>query len=124
MTHDDTDFDRLLKETREWEARDRARHKSIGMKDGDGAEPFPAGPRAPTVTVEELERKTAADLKPIREPPPGAETPKPATAIKIALRAVKQAQAHRPADRARSKGGWGWIWALILLYFIIKHFTR
>jgi len=125
MAHDETEFDKLLKETREWEARDRARHKSSGMKDEGGAEPFPAPSRAPTVTIEELEKRTAVDLGRKPEPPPKVEMPKPAAAIKVALKtAMKQAQAQQAADRTRKKGGWGWIWVVILLYFIIKHFAR
>jgi predicted Zn-dependent protease len=141
MAHDETDFDKLLREAREWDARDRARHKSSAMTDGGAAEPFPAASRGPTVSIGELEKKTAMDLGPKREATPKAErpkvemlraeTPKPVAAIKTAFETVmKQAQAQRAADRAkaadraRRKGGWGWIWLLIALYFVFKHFVR
>lgn len=135
MAHDETEFDKLLKEAREWDARDRARHKSSVMEEDGAAEPFPPASRAPMVTIEELAKKTAADLGPKREPPkvetPTVETPKPTVAIRAALgTVVKQAQAQRVADRAKAadrakrKGGWGWIWVLILLYFVFKRFVR
>jgi len=138
MAQDETEFDKLLKEAREWEARDRARHKPFAMKEDGDARPFPPASRAPAVTVEELEKKTAADLQPPkREAPPKAQAPrvemqKPAAAIKAAFETVvKQAQAQRAADRAKAperakrKGGWGsLIWVLILLYFIFKHFLH
>ena len=137
MPQDETEFDKLLKETREWEARDRARHKAFAMKDDGDAEPFAAASRAPAVTVDDLRKKVAADLQPpMRETAPKAqaarvEMPKPATAIKAALETVvKQAQTQRAADRAKAaertkgKGAWGWIWVVVLLYFIFKHFVR
>jgi len=127
MAQDESDFEKLLQEAREWDARDRARHKSL-MSDRNGADPFPTASRAPTVTVEELGKKAATDFDRKRAPPPRAEAPRaeaprPAASIKVALKtAVKQAQAQSAAGRAARKGNWGWIWIAILLYFIIKHF--
>ncbi|HXS52389.1 MAG TPA: hypothetical protein VN782_07650 [Usitatibacter sp.] len=104
MAQDETEFDRLLKETREWEARDRARHPASAMKDEGDGDSFRPASRAPTVTTGELEKKTTADLN--LKPPPKAQAAQP------------------QATRVRKKGGWGWIWVLILLYFLFRHFVR
>jgi len=125
MARDETDFDKLLKETREWEARDRDRRKSFGMKDDEAMEPPSVASRAPTVTVEELRRRTRPDLEPKAGPGPAMQAPNPAAAIQAALKTgIRQAQAQRTTERARRKRGWGWIWLLIALYFVFKHFVR
>ena len=130
MAHDETDFDQLLKETREWEARDRQRHKSFGMKEDDGTEAFPAAPaRAPTVTLEELHKKVAADLGKAPQPAAKMQAIKAAKAFRIALEtAAKRPRESQPpakAERAKRKGGgWGWIIYLIAAYFFYKHFLR
>ena len=131
MAHDETEFDKLLKEAREWDARDRARHKSFGMQEG-GAEPaFQAASRAPTVTLGELGRNATPNLEASREPPSNAPAAKPALAakpapaLKLAIKtAVKQAQAQAAAQPRKSKAGWGWIVWLVVLYFVFKHFLR
>ncbi len=143
MAQDETEFDKLLKETREWEARDRARHKSSMMEDGAEAS-FPAASRAPMVTIEELEKKTAVGLEPTRDAQaqakaqaqarvqtPKVEVPRAAATIKAAIEtAMKQAQVLRTTDRgkaaprAKGKGGWSWIWWLVALYFIFRHYLR
>jgi hypothetical protein len=129
MSNDETEFDKLLKDAREWDARDRSRHKGFDMQDEGAGEPFASRPRAPVVTIEELEKKEAADLHAGREPP-RIETPaKAATAIKAVLKtAVSQAKAEqaKARERARPKGGgWGWIvWALVIAYFVFKHYLR
>ena len=105
MAQDETEFDKLLKEAREWDARDRARHKSFDIAQGAEA------PRAP-------------------QPAPAA-TPKPAEAtwgaMKAAMRQAKaqsRAQARSQPTGARRKSAWGWIWLAIVLYFVLKHFVR
>lgn len=125
MANDDTEFDKLLKEAREWDARDRARHKSL-MKDDDAADSFVAPSRAPTVTIAELGKKAAVDLNAGRQAP-RMETPKPAPSFKVALKTVvKQAKAQQATERAKPKAsGWGWIiWALIIGYFVLKRFVH
>ena len=125
MANDDSDFEKLLKEAREWDARDRARHQSL-MKDDSGADSFAIPSRAPTVTIDELEKKAAVDLNAGRQRPM-METPKPAASIKVALKtAVKQAKAQQTMERAKPKGsGFGWIiWALIIGYFVFKRFLH
>ena len=148
MASDETEFDKLLRETREWEARERARHPPFGMKEDGDADPFPrpspspSPSPAPTVTIEELRKKIAIDVKPRVEAPkieppdvgpapkmgalPRIDAPKAAAAIKGAIQdAVKQAQAQRTTVREKKKGGgWGWIWILIVLYFFFKTFLR
>ena len=123
MAQDETEFDKLLKETREWEARDRERHKHSGMNGDAERDGFAPASRAPSVTTGEF-GKNATDVGPSREPPRMLETPKPAGAIRILKAAVKQAQAQPETTRARRKGGWGWIWVVILMYFLFRHFVR
>ena len=127
MASDETEFDKLLRETREWEARERARHPPFGMKEDGDADPFPrpspspspSPSPAPTVTIEELRKKVAMGVK------PRIDAPKAAAAIKGAMQdAVKQAQAQRTTVREKKKGGWGWIWILIVLYILFKTFLR
>lgn len=96
MAHDETEFDKLLKETREWEARDRARHKGLGMNEDARPDGFAPASRAPSIATGELGKKAA----------------------------VKQAQGQSETTRARRKGAWGWMWVLILLYFLFRHFVR
>ena len=138
MASDETEFDKLLREAREWEARDRARHPPFGMKEDGDADPFPrpSPSPAPTATIEELRKKIAIDVKPKMEAPdigpapkmgalPSIDAPKAAAAIKGAIQdAMKQAQSQRTTVREKKKGGWGWIWILIVLYFFFKAFLR
>ncbi len=124
MAKDETDFDRLLKEAREWEARDRARHKPFGMDEEVDSPPSPAASSAPEVTIEELRKKARANA---RNAPPAAtlETPTSPKEVMTALKAaMKQRQSVRVAQRTKGKGGWGWIWLLIILFFVVKHFMR
>ena len=129
MASDETEFDKLLREAREWEARDRARHPPFGMKEEGDGDPFPrpspspsppsSSSPAPTVTIEELRKKVAMGVK------PRIDAPKAAAAIKGAIQdAMKQGQAQRTTVREKKKGGWGWIWILIVLYFFFKAFLR
>ncbi len=146
MASDETEFDKLLREAREWDARDRARHPPFGMKEDGDADSFPRAspspPSAPTVTIEELRKKIAIDVKPKTEAAkieapdvgpaprmgalPSIDAPKAAAAIKGAIQdAMKQAQAQRTTVREKKKGGgWGWIWILVVLYFFFKTFLR
>lgn len=124
MASDETEFDKLLKEAREWDARDRLRHKPLIRDEGD-AEPFATASRAPVVTIAELEKKTV-DLNAGRQAP-RMEAPKIGPSIKIALKtAVKQAKAQQATERAKTKsGGWGWIiWALVIGYFVLKRYLH
>jgi len=112
MAQDETEFDKLLREAREWEARDRARHPPFGMEDHAGDEP--SMPQAPKARVPK---------------PATPQAPKPAEATWGTLKAaMKQAQAQArsqtQATRARKKGNWGWVWVPILLYFVFRHFVR
>jgi hypothetical protein len=129
MSNDETEFDKLLKEAREWDARDRARHKAFEMQDDAAGDSFASRPRAPVATIGELEKKDAMDLRAGREPS-GIEAPsRPSTAIKSVLKTAvsqakaRQANARQGTERTRAKGGgWGWIvWALVIAYFV---FTR
>lgn len=127
MASDETEFDKLLREAREWEARDRARHPPFGMREDGDADSFsrtsPSPP--PTVTIEELRQKGAIGAKPRMGALPGIDAPKAAAAIKGAIHdAMKQAQAQRTTVREKKKGGWGWIWIVIVLYFVFKTFLR
>jgi hypothetical protein len=137
MAQDETEFDRLLRETREWEARDRARHPAFGMKDDAGGDAFPPASRVPTATIGELEKKAAADVA--SKPPPKAQAassqaPNAAAPhsgdvtwgdLKAAMKQARaQAKAQSQTTRVRRKGGWGWVWVLILLYFLFRHFVR
>lgn len=125
MSSNESDFDKLLKEAREWDARDRARHKSFDMEGDGDARPSMAGSRAPVVTIEELAKRVDADVQPSRAlSAPKTAPQKRAQAVTNALNAAmkqKQAQAH--AERGK-RGGWGWMWLLVFLYFAIKFFAH
>jgi hypothetical protein len=130
MSDDETEFDKLLREAREWDARDRSRHKAFDM-DEDAADSFAARPRAPVV-LDEQAKKGATDPGAGREPPRMEAPAKAASTIQAALKtAVSQAKAERAkarqaTGRARPKGGgWGWIvWALVIAYFIFKRYLH
>ena len=124
MARDETEFDRLLNEAREWEARDRARHRSFGMKEDGAAQPFPAASRAPAVTGEGPGRKAAPGRAPKLGPTPGMEPRTPPKIMSVLETAMKEMQAQAAANRAKRKGRWGWIWVPILLYFVFRHFVR
>ena len=87
MAQDETEFDKLLKETREWEARDRARHGSSAMSEDEPAPGVPAPPRTPTKTAMPISMKQ------------------------------KPAQAAIPRLKGRSVGGWFWLLALLYFAF-------
>ena len=118
MANDETEFDKLLRETREWEARDRARHQSRAMEDDSAPRPRgPASPR-PTVTVEELRGKAAKSLAAEKMTSAGP-------AIKMALKsALKNADAQQRAAKGSKGSAWGWIWAILILFFIVRHFIH
>lgn len=117
MANDETEFDKLLRETREWEARDRARHQSRSMEDHSSpTSRAPASPR-PTVTVEELRGRTIKSIAAERTAAAGP-------AIKMVLKsALKNADAQRAAKGAKGSA-WGWIWAILILFFIVRHFIH
>jgi hypothetical protein len=128
MDQDETEFDKLLRETREWEARDRQRHKSVAMADDRPSEfPRPSPPKAPSVTVEDI---LGRSTKPVSSPKP-ASTP-PATPAGVTMSdfkaafkaAAKATEAQRTAGRRGKASPWGWIWAILILFFLIRHFAR
>jgi hypothetical protein len=72
------------------------------------------------VTVDEITARSAK--------PTSAQkiTTLAAPAIRAALKAAAAAKAsegERPAKRAKG-GPWGWIWAILILFFLIRHFFR
>jgi hypothetical protein len=125
MAHDETDFDQLLKEAREWDARDRQRHKAM-MQDDAVAQAFPtAASPPPTVSIGELQKKATADLGTARRPDVKMHAVQAAKAFRDVLQtAAKRPREPAKAERAKRKGGWGWIIYLIAAYFFFKHFLR
>jgi hypothetical protein len=125
MAHDETDFDQLLKEAREWDARDRQRHKAMMQDDGAGqALPTAASP-PPTVSIQELQKTVAADPGTATRPDVKMHAAQAAKAFRDVLEtAAKRPREQAKAERAKRKGGWGWIIYLIAAYFLFKHFLR
>jgi hypothetical protein len=123
MGSDESDFDKLLKEAREWEARDRARHRSFAVE-GDGeARPPAAGPQAPRSAAEAHAK--GADAMPGRgafmKPAPRERVQTITEALRAAM-ARTQAQAQ--ANPRKRGGGWGWIWVLVVLYFLFRRYLH
>ena len=88
MAQDETEFDKLLKETREWEARDRARHGSSAMREDEPVPVAPGRTRMPAAN-------TAL-------PSPTKQKPAP-----VAI----------PRLKGRSAGAWVWLLILLYFAF-------
>ncbi|HEX3097558.1 MAG TPA: hypothetical protein VHQ02_07560 [Usitatibacter sp.] len=87
MSQDETEFDKLLKETREWEARDRARHGPSAMSENDAAPVVPGPTRTPAKAAEPISMKQ------------------------------KPAQAAIPKLKVKGASGWFWLLVFLYFAF-------